>query len=168
MKKFIYFIISTLCMLIIISCNYKTTSVENKNKSYSVQTNEEFNSFLHEFYSDSIFQLNRIIFPLESDKETNEEYLNALKDSGKVESIKNNYISHTKNNWETLSDTQFKNDSIATIDGIKYKRRFYKTNNLVEENILYAEDELVMIVLKFKLINNKWYLFYFKDGFADE
>jgi hypothetical protein len=67
-----------------------------------------------------------------------------------------------------LRDTLSKNDSIISAGGVKYKRRFYKTPILIEENILYADPEQLMIIIKFKLINNKWYLIDFQDGFADE
>jgi hypothetical protein len=115
-----------------------------------------------------LFQLSRIIFPLENDLKIEKEYIEALKDSSQIKiSNENNFVPHTKNNWITLSDAYFKNDSIATIDGVTYKRRFYKTNNFVEENILNADDEFVMMKLKFRLINSKWYLVDFIDGFAN-
>jgi hypothetical protein len=168
MKKTITSIFLFPCfMFLLINCD-KTTSASKIRNPIKKQEAEDFNSFLGEFYSDSIFQKSRIIFPLESDVKTEEEYSEALKDSNVIEANKKNYISHNRDNWNVLSDSLFRNDSITTIEGIKYIRRFHKTNTFVEENILFADDELVMIVLKFKLIKSKWYLYDYKDGFADE
>jgi len=71
-------------------------------------------------------------------------------------------------NWVFLNNIYFKsNDSIAIIEGVTYKRRFHKTNKFVEENILYADDKFVMVILKFKSINDKWYLIDYIDGFEN-
>lgn len=168
MRKYrIYFTIICISFFLIISncsLNKEKQNIEKK----KVYTHENFNDFIKEFYSDSLFQLSRIIFPLENDIKIEKEYAEVLKDSNQIKiSNENNFVPHTKDNWVTLSDASFKNDSIATIDGITYKRRFYKTNDSVEENILDADDEFVMIKLKFKLINNKWYLVDFIDSFAN-
>jgi hypothetical protein len=169
MKKIIGSIISIQCMLILITgCNFKGNTVDHKGKSCDTLITENFDFFLHKFYSDSVFQISRIIFPLESEKVSDKEYAEALKDSNIIEISKNNHAYFNKDNWIILSDTFFKNDSIVTIDGVKYKRRFYKTPKFIEENILYADPEQVMMISKFQLINKKWYMVDFKDGFANE
>ncbi|MBP1631544.1 MAG: hypothetical protein H6Q15_2437 [Bacteroidetes bacterium] len=134
-----------------------------------ITKSESFDEFSKLFYSDSLFQLNRIIFPLENDKKIEKEYASALKDSDNIEiHKKNNYHPYNKNNWVFLNNAYFKNnDSIAIIEGITYKRRFHKTNKFIEENLIYADDEFVMVKLKFKSINGKWYLIDYIDGFAN-
>ena len=136
---------------------------------YSIEKSESFDEFSKLFYSDSLFQLNRIIFPLENDKKIEKEYTSALRGSDNIEiHKKNNYHPYNKNNWVFLNNAHFKdNDSIAIIEGITYKRRFHKTNKFVEENFIYADDEFVMVILNFKSINGKWYLIDYIDGFAN-
>ncbi len=167
MKRLIISIFSIFYILTA-GCNIKENTADNANKSRNTLSIEDFDSFKNKFYSDSIFQISRIIFPLESEKKSEKEYAEALKDSNINNVSKNDHIPYDKNNWVMLTDAPFKDDSIAIIDGVKYKRRFYKTSKFVEENILYADPEQVMIISKFQLINKKWYMVDFKDGFADE
>jgi hypothetical protein len=155
-------------LILITGCNFKGNTADNKDKSCDTLITENFDSFLHKFYSDSIFQISRIVFPLESEKVSDKEYAEALKDSNIIEISKNNHASFNKNNWIILNDNAFKNDSVAIVGGIKYKRRFYKTDNFVEEKILYAYPEQVMIISKFQLINKKWYMIDFQDEFDNE
>lgn len=149
--------------------NSHNASAKGEIKQSLVTSNEEkFDEFRKLFYSDSIFQISRIIFPLEIEKKIEEEYAAALKDSNIVKINKNNHIAYNKSNWNMLITAFSNNDSIAIHDGIRYKRRFQKSNNLIEEDILFADDGLLMVISKFKLIDNKWYLIDFEDGFADE
>lgn len=164
-KKRLFFIL--FAMFLLNSCNQKNRI--NTHITNSIVKSEDFDEFSNLFYSDSIFQLNRIIFPLENDKKIEQEYASALKDSDNIEIHKNNgYHPYNKNNWIFLNNTYFKNkDSIAVIDGVTYKRRFHKTNKFVEENLISVDDEFVMVILKFKSINGKWYLIDYIDGFAN-
>lgn len=155
-----------LLALIFLSCQSKNGK---RIETDSIAKSESFDEFSKLFYSDSLFQINRIIFPLENDKKIEKEYASALKDSGNIEiHKKNSYHPHNKTNWAFLDNAYFKkNDSIAIIEGVTYKRRIHKTNTFVEENILYADDDFVMVILKFELINGRWYLIDYIDGFAD-
>lgn len=159
--------------IIVCSLVFFFLSCQSKNgkriETGSIAKSESFDDFSKLFYSDSLFQINRIIFPLENDKKIEKEYADALKDSDNVEIDKeNNYHPLNKTNWTFLNNAYFKdNDSIAIIEGVTYKRRIHKTNTFVEENILYADNDFVMVVLKFKLINGKWYLIDYIDGFVD-
>jgi len=157
MKRLIIPILSIFYILTV-GCHIKGYTADNTNKSRDTLSIEDFDSFKSKFYSDSIFQISRIIFPFESEKKLEKEYFEALKDSNINEVSKNNHTSYDKSDWIIMTDDFFKDDSIAIIDGVKYKRRFYKTNKFVEENILYADPEQVMIIAKFQLINNKWYM----------
>lgn len=169
MKKFVCILIGIqLLFLIMFGCNCKKNNGNNIKLS-RILKNENFNTFVNNFYSDSVFQISRVVFPLESERKTeSEKKIANEKDINTEEISKCKYENHNENNWFFLSDAYFKGDGIAIVDGVKYKRIFYKTNKYVEEKILYADDELVMIVVKFRLINNKWYLVDFQDGFADE
>lgn len=154
--------------MLVINCISPKNEKQNNTIIEVAKTSEDFDKFIKLFYSDSLFQLNRIIFPLENDIKIEQEYADALKDSDNIKiTDEGSYVPYDKNNWVIINDTYFKNnDSIATIDSITYKRRFYKTDNTVEENILYADDEFVIVRLRFKLINDKWYLIDYVDGFA--
>jgi hypothetical protein len=169
MKRLFVQIISIQCLpILLMSCNFKGNTVDNKVKSCDTLITENYDTFLNKFYSDSIFQISRIIFPLISETGTEiEKKINEEKDpNAEVDTTK--FIPHDKNNWIMLSDNVFNNDSVAIIDGVKYKRRFYKTDKFIEERILYADPEQEMVFMKFQLINKKWYMVDFQDGFADE
>jgi ligand-binding SRPBCC domain-containing protein len=151
------------------SCNFKTNTTNNRANICDTLSSEEFDVFLHRFYSDSIFQINRIVFPLTSQTETEiERRIDKEKALNYYKADTTKFTPLNKNNWKTLNDYAFKNDSVAVIDGIKYKRRFSKTDKFVVENILYADPERIMIVSKFQLINKKWYMIDFQDGFTNE
>ncbi|MDP4183709.1 MAG: hypothetical protein Q8862_00930 [Bacteroidota bacterium] len=166
MKKIAYQIINMIFLLVLLSsCNFKG---DTNKKLYDFSEVESFNLFLQKFYSDSIFQINRIIFPLISETENEiEKKTNAEKDpNSETDSIE--CVLHNKNNWITLNDSAFGNDSIAIIDGIKFKRRFYKSDKFVEERVLYAEPEQVVVIIKFKLINKRWYLIDYQNELDNE
>jgi len=168
MKKDLILIISIqFTLLLSLGCNLKGNINDDSHNSTDTLTCEDFDSFYKKFNSDSVFQMSRIIFPFESEKESEREYAEALEDTS-IEVTTANSSPDEKENWIMLRDTLSKNDSIISAGGVKYKRRFYKTPILIEENILYADPEQLMIIIKFKLINNKWYLIDFQDGFADE
>jgi hypothetical protein len=166
MKKIIFLTIDILCLsTLLTNCNFRENANKRLDDSLKV---ENFNLFLKKFYTDSIFQVNRIIFPLisetknEMEKKTREE-----KDpNSETDSIK--LIRYNKSNWVTLNDHAFGKDSIAIIDGIKFKRRFYKSYKFVEERVLYADPEQIMIIIKFKIVNNKWYLVDYQNEFDNE
>jgi len=156
----------TISILFFCSCHNR--SVRENNQSQIVKEKvEEFDTFIIKFYSDSIFQVNRIIFPLENDLKIKKEYEDALRDSNHVEIEKNEYTFSNKTNWRFLNNNAFIKDSIGIIGGIKYKRRLYKTDGYVQDIIMYADDESVIIILKFKLIKGKWYLYDYIDGFIN-
>ena len=144
----------TLLLLLFSSCQRR----ENIKNNYLLQIEkekvEDFNSFIKKFYSDSLFQINRIVFPLQSETDSvmNKERIEEKDPKAIVDS--SNFIPHNRKNWLMLTlDLNFKKDSVKIVDGIKYIRRFYKTSKDVEEHILYADDKYVFIIIKFKLLN---------------
>ena len=132
------------------SCNQKSkintnTLIDKKEKGVK---EENFDTFSESFYSDSLFQINRIIFPLASD--IGDSHSNDSEDS-KIHVLK-------KENWIMLKNNFFKgNDSIFSINGEVYKRRIHRTNILIIESI-YIEDSGFMTTMKFSLRNGKWFL----------
>src|ERR1035437_6541595 len=151
--------IVTLLFLLLSSCQKR----ENIKNNYLIQNEkekvEDFDVFIKKFYSDSLFQINRIVFPLESETDSvmNKERIEEKDPKAVIDS--SNFIPHNKNNWLMLSiDQTFNKDSVKIVDRIKYIRRFYKTTKDVEEHILYANDKYVFIIIKFKLLNGVWYL----------
>jgi hypothetical protein len=133
------------------SCNQKSKinasplTVDTKVKGV---TGESFDEFSKLFYSDSLFQINRIIFPLESD----------IGNSHSNDSEDSTIHVWKKENWVMLKNNFFKDsDSICSINGEIYKRRIRRTNILVIESI-YIEDSGFITTMKFSLRNGKWYL----------
>jgi hypothetical protein len=163
---------STIIVVVILlfcSCNRKSATETNLPQIKEVRV-ENFDTFMKKFYSDSIFQINRIVFPLENDRKIEIEYAEALKDSNNISITKNNnYTRYNKSNWMMLTTNQsFGNDSIVIVDGIKYIRRFHKTEKYVEESILYADPEYIFMTVKYKLINGKWYLVDYQNELDNE
>ena len=106
--------------------------------SKSDQT-EDFDHFYHEFHTDSVFQLKRIIFPLEGMRYDNGE-------EGKW----------SKKNW------QQKRNTIYDVDTNLYKTEFIRSDSLVFERI-YIPNSGFDFQCKYKLIEGKWYLVYCLD-----
>ena len=91
---------------------------------------ENFEKFKDLFFSDSLFQINRIIFPLENELKIDKEYAAALKDSDKITIDDNNYVPYNKNNWAMLKDVFFKkNDSIAITAIAKEIHKAFETSS---------------------------------------
>jgi len=164
---------STIIVVVILlfcSCNRKSGTEKNLSQIREVRV-ENFDTFMKKFYSDSIFQINRIVFPIENDRKIEIEYAEALKDSNNISitNNNNNYTRHNKSNWMMLTTNQtFGKDSIVIVDGLKYIRRFHKTEKYVEESILYAEPEYIFMTVKYKLINGKWYLVDYQNELDNE
>ena len=119
----------------------------NHQKSPLIRLKEEdFDKFLNSFYSDSIFQMSRIIFPL----------VNMQNDS--LANISEQKNSFSIKNWRMLSNDYFKgDDTVITIYGQIYKRKLLKGNTEAED-YFYIEDSGYYHKLFFKLKNGKWYL----------
>jgi hypothetical protein len=116
---------------------------------------ESFDIFCESFYSDSPFQMSRIIFPLSSSNiDSSSNDLN--------ESIASAF---SKENWTILKNNVFRDkDSIIDVDGRVYKKRISKTKESVIES-LYIEDSGCFTTLKFDLIKGKWYLTDFIESY---
>ena len=156
-------------VLIFSSCQKRESIKEKYLSPNKIEKAEDFDSFIMKFYSDSLFQINRIVFPLKSDIKIKKEYDEALGESKELKNGKNNYFPHNKGNWIFLKQKYFKGkDTICSIGGVEFKRIIKTTSQFVEEKILLSDSEQVMIIIKFRLIHNKWFLIDYLDEFEDE
>jgi hypothetical protein len=141
----IKFLLMISMMFLLGNCGY---NFKHKNKdclSTKKMFNENINSFRELFFSDSTFQISRIIFPLESDR-------------GSISTNNEDIHPYNKKNWIMLRSNYFKdNDSIENIEGQIFKRRIRKDNNYYEESV-FIEDSGFSITMKFKQIGGKWHL----------
>lgn len=140
-------------LVLILVCSLSACQNSNHNSDASFvaknEVTESISEFLDLFYSDSTFQISRIVFPMESDDISENE-------------IETHY---NKENWVILTNSYFKgNDSIAIIGGEVYKRRVMKSENFYEETV-FIEDSGFFVTMKFKLIDRKWYLFDYVESF---
>lgn len=150
-KKIILIVIAS---VILIGCSQKEKTNEKKVSNWVVD-NENFYEFSKLFYTDSIFQINRINFPLSGDHNIDIE--NSLSNE-----IGDSTIHGWKReNWVMLRNVTFQGeDTVKNIDGVIYRKKIRKTDTLVTESE-YIEDSGFEIIKKFSLNKGKWYLIYY-------
>jgi len=129
-----------LVMLIVSSCHNRGNVPIDKN----VKSIESFESFYSKFYQDSIFQKERVKFPIKGILNSND--------------IHGEYI-WTENNWHRIYT--IKKDSI--IDGQLYKKEIKKFYSIVTDRV-YIDSAGFETICRYKLIENKWYLVYFSSS----
>ncbi|HJV78078.1 MAG TPA: hypothetical protein VJ602_06805 [Paludibacter sp.] len=136
----------------------RTTHLPEFQKEYRINTikgTEDFEHFLKVFYTDSLFQVSRIVFPLKGERNIDVPITatNVLGDS-----IIDGW---EKKDWRMLTDTYFPNkDTVITIDNERYVRKTKKKNKLVVIDT-YIEDSGFSVKEIFALKKNKWYLVFF-------
>jgi hypothetical protein len=134
-------------------CNSKTQT-ENNLVIKEVEGEEEFDEFHRQFFSDSIFQLSRIVFPLEA---ADSNLIYGDQKVGDQENdkflIKNNTLYLKKKGWSYLK---------AQVADNEFSVSFEKNGSVVWERIRSKESEWV-ITFKFSLIENRWMLTYFSN-----
>jgi|GEM_PF-968132 len=152
-----YLILAIFALFALNSCNQKSKinayplSVDSKAKG------ESFNEFCKLFYSDSLFQLSRINFPLSGIHNIEVE------ESPSNESGDSTIYKWEKENWVILKKNSFQgNDSVKNIDGEIYKRKTQKTDIFICDSV-YIEDSGFGVVKKFALKNGKWYLINYSE-----
>ena len=118
----------------------ETTKINNQNK------NEEFESFLYKFSSDSVFQINRIKFPL--------EYVTLNYDT--YEEIKTTI---DKKNWRM--DYLFMNEEKRSQIYDNFSLSFKDTDERVF--CWHKVENGINVMYFFKRIEGKWYLIKFED-----
>ena len=134
MSKKVYFkFLTVLITLLLVNCNKREiNTISNTNKEKIII--EDFDKFYDKFHKDSIFQMSRIIFPLDGIKV---EYDGEKKWS--------------KKNWTTLKT------KIYDVDTTEFKIEYKKTNDSFYQKF-WIEDSGFWGEYRFGLINNKWYM----------
>ncbi len=146
-----------LCPIFYINCNGDTKKHNDKQQIKQTFTDEDFDTFYKKFYSDSLFQITRITFPLKGFN--SDSYDPELGD-------KNPPYFWKKKDWtflHTLDQDKLKD---SHEDGVDIYRKTIKHNSvsMVTEK-MYMEESGYSEERKFKKINGKWYLIFysFKD-----
>lgn len=150
-------ILAIFALFVLNSCNQRSKINTNPLTVDAKIEEENFDEFSKLFYSDSLFQLSRISFPLSGihNIEVEESPSNESGDSIIHEWIKENWIILKKNSFQG-------NDSVKNIDGEIYKRKTKKTELFVCDSV-YIEDSGFGIVKKFAIKNGKWYLISYSE-----
>jgi len=149
MKKLSFINITLFVMFILISCTNKskTNGVSAANNAVKLlkPNIEDFDTFYYEFYSDTVFQKSRVLFPL--------PIYDTSQDIGLDSELKTpkdtNLIMNSE--WQAMVNIT-ENDTL--------KRKFIKSDTLIKE-IEYKPYTEFETICTFKLINNKWYLTFF-------
>lgn len=124
------------CLLLLALLACACHSVKNGRNS---EPDENFNHFYLLFHSDTVFQMERIQFPLEGGSYDSE-----------------NETKWNKKNW------QLKKYTVYDVDTTQYKVEFNLTDTLVNERI-YIPNSGFDFQCKYKLIDGKWFLIYCMD-----
>lgn len=124
------------CLFLFILLAFACHSVKNGRNS---KPDEDFNQFYLLFHSDSVFQMERIQFPLEGGSYDSE-----------------NETKWNKKNW------QLKKYTVYDVDTTQYKVEFNFTDTMVNERI-YIPNSGFDFLCKYKLIDGKWFLIYCMD-----
>ena len=140
-----YLVVIGIVVISLLSCknNFKIKKQVEQQVDVIVLT-EKFNVFYEHFHSDSVFQISRIIFPLNG-YEINENY---------------NPIERTDEDFHwNKSDWKIHRKINGTKD---LKITTNQSDNLVVETI-FIPNTGFEIVRKFKLINGKWFLIFYGE-----
>jgi hypothetical protein len=153
------FILIFLFILLAYSCNNNSKSKIEISKSskdttsliVEIQEKEDFQSFLMNFQHDSVFQINRVEFPIKYYIYESGSYMD---DSGNVIDLYNREVIINKEDWTFMDFISLPVNYLKNIDKISDDEYQYN---------IQIEDTGVSVNYIFKLINNKWYLVEIKD-----
>lgn len=143
--KTIKIILSVVALCFIFAC--KSNQGASKNADI-----EDFAKFRIKFYSDSIFQVSRIIFPLpgaDSDIIYGDEKVEDQENENYL--IENNKLFWKKKSWKFIETPVENKEFAVTIE---------KVDSVMREQIRSRETDLV-ITLEFSVVDNKWMLSYY-------
>ncbi|MDR1631800.1 MAG: hypothetical protein LBR97_02790 [Dysgonamonadaceae bacterium] len=143
-------IFTFLTILLVCSCkNNSQAKIEISNLSkdttsliVEMQKMEDFQSFLTNFQHDSVFQINRVKFPIKYYIYESGSYMD---NSGNVIDLHNREVIINKDDWEYQNF-------------VEYKKIISKTNENEYNLELQIEDTGVSVNYIFKINNNQWYL----------
>lgn len=133
--------------LLIINCKTtrvkinKEASIANESKTrLKVNFDEDFDKFYARFHSDSIFQMSRIVFPL-----------NGIHIDGFEET------KWDKKNWILIKTKYY------DVDTTQFKVKYNKTSKTFTQKA-WIENSGFSSECRFEIISKKWYLVYFLDN----
>jgi hypothetical protein len=133
------FLINLLALSMFIACNI------------SIDTKEIFEDFYSKYYSDSIFQFERTIFPLPGYNSIVD--LEMPDDIAELLGVKIDDEYHwKKEEWIIINTVPDDDENI--------KKKIIKSDTLVIEELIIPNSGF-NIIRKFKLIENNWYLVYY-------
>lgn len=125
----------------LLACQYPHQNGFQKHNTREKTMDESFDWFYQNFHKDSVFQLQRITFPL-AGSDMGEDY-NPIEDK--------ETFYWTKSNWTLMKTPQLDEDMKLEIN---------KNDSTVSERI-YIPDSGFEIIRQFTLIQGKWYLTYY-------
>jgi hypothetical protein len=117
----------------------------------------DFTQFSRRFYTDSLFQMSRINFPLKGSHNIN------VPIRGKNIMGDSIIVGWKKKDWRMVTNTYFKNNETKVkIDNTTYLR---KTQIGTKTAVIrtYIENSGFEVVEKYAILNGKWYLVYFSN-----
>lgn len=133
----------------------RLTEFQKEDRINTIKGTENFEQFIKVFYTDSLFQVSRIVFPLKGERNIDVPITatNVLGDSI--------ITGWGKRDWRMLTDTYFPNkDTVITINNERYVRKIKKGNKSVVIDT-YIEDSGFSVKEIYALKKNKWYLVLF-------
>ena len=133
----------------------RLTEFQKEDRISTIRGTENFEQFSKVFYTDSLFQVSRIVFPLKGERNIDVPITatNVLGDSI--------ITGWGKRDWRMLTDTYFPNkDTVITINNERYVRKIKKGNKSVVIDT-YIEDSGFSVKEIYALKKNKWYLVLF-------
>lgn len=139
--------------------NYLEKNTDSELNFSEELSTEDFNTFFTRFERDSIFQISRIIFPLEGYSTEYVFDLNYEQDKDEFDYfVKDHVFYWKKQGWGMIAFYDPENE---------FNRIFEKItegNNTFMIEKITGKKENIEILLKYQLIDNKWYLVYYSSG----
>ena len=134
-------------------CNQQPKTLIRKTSNEDLKTTiESFPDFYNRFHTDSVFQLNRISFPLPG---FNSEVHFSNLENASIQIIDGEKVNYywSKENWIT-------HKPIELTSNIRSEQE--KSDSMIIERI-YIPDSEFEIKRIFKLLRSNWFLVYYKD-----
>lgn len=146
------FLIIFFCPVMYINCTADTKkNYTDKDESSVVE--ESFEDFYKRFYSDSLFQVSRVVFPLKGFN--SDEYDEDLGN-------KNPAYFWKKKDWSFLTTLEKEYLRIDQKDWIEeYKKEIKRNKDSTILEKIYMVDSGYIVERKFKKIKGKWFLIFY-------
>lgn len=132
-----------LWVAVLFACKPQNEKAVTVDETAEAQLPAEFNAFLEEFGSDSLFQLNHIIFPLDGER--------ALNDGEKPG---NTAVKWERDSWKfqrTFNDM-----------GGSFRQEFVNFNGIITE-VSHDHTATYVMTRRFSKIGGEWMLIYYQE-----